>query len=225
MFTPNGTDYVWLILVVALLGAVGGVGAELMQNRGNVSGAIQLPRPGATGSSLVDLGVVATAILGAIAAVAVLYVLPPTTTTISSSGAATTNYEIVKGVALSVLAGSAGRGLLTSLQSRLQASASQQQAEAAVRVARTQAEGLASEAATAARTAVQEQVAARVPDLHRAMAETERSGQPVSATAPQVSAVVDSIVDGAAQRVAESTQAKADVAKQTIADAAPMAAA
>jgi hypothetical protein len=221
MITPTGTDFAWLILVVALLGAAGGVAAELLQNRGNVTGAVQLPMH-ATGSRLVDLGVVGSMIIGAVAAVAVLYLVPPTTTTAATaSTAATTSYDIVKGVALSILAGSAGRALLTSLQSRLLASAGQQQAQAAVRVGAAQVDGAAKDVQASAREAFQSEVATHLPELQKALVAAQQAGEPLSATATQT--VVDSIVDGAAQKVGESAQARAETAKDAIASAAPVA--
>jgi hypothetical protein len=223
MITPTGADFAWLILVVALLGAGGGIAAELLQNRGNVTGAIQLPTH-ATGSRLVDLGIVGSMIIGAVAAIAVLYVIPPTTATAAAaSNATTTSYDIVKGVALSILAGSAGRGLLTSLQSRLLASAGLQQAQAAVKVGSAQVDGAVKEVQASAQQAFQSEVATRLPELQQALVAAQQAGQPVPTTAPQVTAVVDSIVAGAAQKVGQSARARAETAKDAIASAAPVA--
>ncbi len=147
MVTLHGWGYALAIGIVAALGAVGGVAAELLQPRaGDTTCAIQLPKRDSA-AGVVNLGVVGSVLLGAIAGVAVLYFFPPTTT---SAPSGSQSYDIVKGVALSLIAGSAGRSLLTGLQARLLASEKVQQARLTADVASNQIQRQAETAAPAA---------------------------------------------------------------------------
>ncbi len=156
MVTPHGWDYALLLLGAAILGAIGGFAAELMQTRGKVTGAIAWPRRRKGPPRLTEFGWIGSVILGAIAGVAILYFLPPTT---AATPGAAPSYDVVKGVALALIAGSAGRALLTSMQARLLANLNEQQARNTAAVGTTQIEHQADaapkDAATAVTTALQ----------------------------------------------------------------------
>jgi hypothetical protein len=133
MVTPHGWELAFVPLVAGVVGAIGGLVADLLQTRGTITGAVELPGRVVDDQRLLELGLWASVILGAAAAIAVLYFLPPT---VVSNGE--TQYDVVKGIALALLAGSAGRTVLTSAQARLLASLKDQQARAAADVAATQ---------------------------------------------------------------------------------------
>jgi hypothetical protein len=108
------TTFIWLI--AAAVGAVGGLGAELLLQRADNTGTVEIPGR-LKGTRFVDLGFPASLILGAIAAVAILYFFPPVTEKIiaGSTGAppqTTQEYDLV--VALSLIVGSAGPAFLST---------------------------------------------------------------------------------------------------------------
>jgi len=115
-------DMVAVLAVTAACGAVGGLVHELLRTHGKQDGMLEKPhRKGL----YVILGWGASVIVGAVAAIAILYFISPgqTITTTGTGGAkiTTSNYDLIKVVALALIAGSAGASLLTSLQSRLAA--------------------------------------------------------------------------------------------------------
>ena len=116
-----------------------------------------------------DLGFSASLILGAIAAVAILYFFPPAVEeiTISADGEApetTTEYDLVKIVALSLIVGSAGPAFLSTAQSRIMAALNAQQAQTAVDTGINQVDQMVESAKAAVPAAVQEAVAANIPN-------------------------------------------------------------
>jgi hypothetical protein len=137
--TLNTTgDYVVLLLVAAGVGAIGGFGAALVPTS---SPGVNNPR-WLTG-----------AIVGAIAAVAVLLVLPgtkETTLTLQGHAVTSTSWSLLRVVPVSLVAGWAGPKVLASLQDRLAAAAKEAQLEATAKVAKTQVEQVASVAHAAA---------------------------------------------------------------------------
>src|SRR5215213_1367116 len=131
-------DYVWLFVVAGLLGATGGLAYELMQSRLGDTGMVERPtrKPG-----YLDLGFWASLLIGAIAAVAALWVFPPeANTTVEQGGrtTTTTEYDLIKLVGLSLIIGSAGSSFLTALQARALARVKAQEAEITRRVANEQ---------------------------------------------------------------------------------------
>src|SRR5688572_23361121 len=79
-----------------------------------------IERPMKVGKGYVDLGVFASAIVGAVAAVAALWIFPPEITNVTADGTTTTTtrYDIVKVVGLSLIVGSAGGSFLIAMQAR-----------------------------------------------------------------------------------------------------------
>ncbi|HEY2258810.1 MAG TPA: hypothetical protein VGH45_03820 [Solirubrobacteraceae bacterium] len=193
MVTPHGWGLVLVVIVAAVVGAAGGVLAELLQTRGTITGALELPGHIEGRPNLLELGLLSSVILGAGAGVAILYFIPPTVTINGD-----TSYDVVKGVALTLLAGSFGRTVLTSLQARLIASLKDQQARSTADVAATQLERQAKGAEADAVAAVRQAVAGHVdPDK------------------------VDQIAQSAAAAVAVRAQGRADDAKNAVAAVAP----
>lgn len=157
MIALNATsDYVVMIVVAALCGAIGGFGFELIQSRritsagitsapaeGAVeeSGSLQVPRWLAN-QSYYDLGFWAAVVVGAIAAVGTLYFLAPTVsiTIEQANGASTTSlqYDLIKLIALSLLVGTAGQSVLTSMQARVLAAITAQKLDSKAKVAAKQ---------------------------------------------------------------------------------------
>jgi hypothetical protein len=140
-------DYLVLFAIAASLGAIGGLGAELLQSRRGQTGLIELPH-GSGSSHYRDWGVWADVVLGAIAAVAALWVFPPEVhTTVEEGGGVTSvsQYDLIKVVGLSLIIGSAGSSVLTALQARALARVKEQEAEVTRNVATNQLEAIKQE--------------------------------------------------------------------------------
>lgn len=125
--------YLGILLVAALFGGIGGLAFELLQTRDKDTGALEQPKMLEQGGrSYRDLGWFASVILGAIAAVAVLYIFPPQITVDPTGNAApTVYYDFVQLAALSLIVGSAAGGFLSALQARVLATVNQQRAQVA----------------------------------------------------------------------------------------------
>lgn len=139
-------DYVGLFLLAAGLGGVGGVAYELMLNRGGDTGRIELPR--GAGKRFFDLGLAASVIIGAVAAVAALWVFPPTIKTMVDAAGktiTTTEYDLIKVVGLSLVIGSAGSSFLSALQARALAKVKEQEANVTKTVAKNQIDAIGAE--------------------------------------------------------------------------------
>jgi hypothetical protein len=193
MITPHGWGLAVVLLVAAIAGAAGGVLAELLQTRGGITGALEMPSHAPNDPKLLELGLLASVVLGAGAGVVILYFLPPTVTVNGQ-----TSYDVVKGVALALLAGSFGRTVLISLQSRLLAGLREQQARSTAAVAATQLDRQAKAAADDTEAAVKQ-----------ALAEHGAPG------------ATDQITKQVVKAVAERAHGRAQDAKQTVAAVAP----
>jgi len=145
MVELTGTwDYIGLFALATVLGAVGGLAFELLQAHRGQTGWIELPHP-IRDSHYKDWGVVANIVIGAIAAVAALWVFPPAVkTSVDAAGKAvtTTLYDVVKVVGLSLIVGSAGSSFLSALQARALAVVKDQQAKTTQQVATDQLDAL-----------------------------------------------------------------------------------
>jgi hypothetical protein len=117
-------DFWWTLLVTLAAGAAGGVVYELLMLQGNIE-KHHKPKPGevtekniyANPDFMYDLGIWARIIIGALAAVAALFVLSPSTA-----------FGLV---ATAIIAGSAGTAVFRSLQDRLSTALAQQETAAA----------------------------------------------------------------------------------------------
>jgi hypothetical protein len=133
-------DYLGLFCLAGLLGAIGGLAYELMQARRGQAGWVELPRPVQRGRYR-DWGVWANLTIGAIAALAALWVFPPEVkTTIDAAGksTSTTEYDVIKVVGLSLIIGSAGSSFLAAMQARALALVKDQEAKQTRKVAEQQ---------------------------------------------------------------------------------------
>jgi hypothetical protein len=189
----NDADYVYMLLVGAAVGALGGLGAELLLKRAGSTGTMAMPHR-LQDTNIVDVGFPASLILGAIAAVAVLYFFPPVVEKIASgvNGAAptTTNeYDLAKLVPLSLIVGSAGPAFLATAQSRLMSALNAQRAGTAVDTGKNQVDQIAASATAAVTGAVQQAVSQHMPTVDASVvqevAETA-SASLESALKPQV---------------------------------------
>ncbi len=140
MITLNGSsDFLMLFLVTAGAGMVGGFAAELLLTRNGETGAFELP---ARKGAVFDLGGFAPVLVGAVVGVAILVVFPPETTIVANStdGSTTTTrgYDIVRLVATSLVAGSAGGTVLSGLQARVSAAVNESRVQFTAEAAKQQ---------------------------------------------------------------------------------------
>lgn len=123
-------DYLLMVTVAAAGGLVGGLAAELLLSRDGQTGAFELP---GRRTGLFDLGGFATLVVGAVAGVAILLVLPATATVVTTGADGTTttaaSFDLVRLVATTLVAGSAGGSVLTALQSRVTAAINEARVE------------------------------------------------------------------------------------------------
>lgn len=136
----DGYDYAVMLGVAALCGAFGGFVFELLQRRDGNPGKIELPKRYKGMTPLYDLGWLASVIVGAVAAVAILYFFPPVLNIEANGQAATATlqYDLIKLVALSLITGSAGGSVLSALQARVLAKLNEQKAQSTRAVSETQ---------------------------------------------------------------------------------------
>ena len=124
----SSSDFVTMLVVAAVCGAVGGVVGQLMA-------MLQLnPVPTSwTGLFTPPLGWIANPVVGAVAAVIALYFLAPITTTVTQQpdGASVTthSYDLIKLVALSLVVGTAGTTFIAAAQARILAAVNEQKVQ------------------------------------------------------------------------------------------------
>jgi len=106
-------QYIVMLLVAGGVGAVGGVGAALIEGKTKLAA-----NPPEKGNWLLDS--VACVVLGGIAAIAVLYFFLPTKEIVPAGGGKPEQfYELIKLVPLSLIVGSAGTVFLQNFQQRV----------------------------------------------------------------------------------------------------------
>ena len=133
-------DYAGLFGLAALLGGLGGLGYELMQARRGQTGMVEMPHS-TRGGRYRDWGVWANIVIGAIAALAALWIFPPeikTTVNAAGKSVTTTEYDVIKVVGLSLIVGSAGSSFLSAMQARALALVKDQEAKQTGKVAQEQ---------------------------------------------------------------------------------------
>ncbi len=192
-------DYVIMLLVAAGVGAIGGLGAELLIKRSEVTGTIEIPHS-LRGTQLIALGLPASMIVGGIAAVAVLYFFSPVSETVisSASGIATVThtYDLVKLVPLALIVGSAGPAFLASAQSRLASALNAQKVESIAGAAKNQISQVEESAKAAVPGAIRKALAEELPGTDAAtlqrVADTA-TGALADELAPQVQVAQDQI--------------------------------
>lgn len=182
MIQLNGVwDYVSMLLLAAVMGAVGGVVWELIQNRRRNTGTIELWGK-LPGSRLFDLGGAASVIIGAVAAVIILLFFPPevriAVEAADGTSRTTTHYEIVKLISLSLLAGSAGSTFITAAQARIMAALSEQKAQAVSRVAQEQIKNMGEDTKAELKREFQSAIDKRLPELGELVEQAAEESSP-----------------------------------------------
>jgi len=136
-------DYLFVFLLAAIAGVVGGLAAELLLSRDGETGTFELP---ARKGALFDLGGFAPLLVGGVVGVAILIVFPPETTIVTNTTDGTTTafraYDTVRLVATSLVAGSAGGSVLSALQARVTAAVNESRVQFTAAAAEQQLEQL-----------------------------------------------------------------------------------
>src|SRR5215211_2383872 len=114
----TSADWTWLLVLAAALGALGGLTYELIQIRRRNNEALNTASMLAQTNMPWPASLIIGAVVGAVAALAVLYIFPPWTATVTEAANGTTTtdyrYDVIKLVSLAVIAGSAGESLLNA---------------------------------------------------------------------------------------------------------------
>lgn len=111
----------WAILIAAIAGLIGGLIYELMQARLGESGMVEFGsrQAGENGRRYVDLGALASLLIGAVAAVVFLYFMPPTEFLESDTQRVVRReYDAFRLIPATLLVGSAGGAFMTAMQER-----------------------------------------------------------------------------------------------------------
>ncbi len=156
-------DYALVFLVAGLAGLCGGLASELLLNHNGETGEFQVP---SRNGGFIDLGGFATLIVGAVVGVAILIVYPPQTTIVTSGAGGSTisqSYDVVRLVATSLVAGSAGGSVLTALQARVVAAVNESRVQFALAAGQQQVDQVAQQAKDQLATAVSQLAAANPP--------------------------------------------------------------
>jgi hypothetical protein len=159
-------DYVWMVVIAAGLGAIGGLGAELLLQRADNTGTLEIPGR-LRGTRFFDIGFPASLILGAIAAVAILYFFPPVVEKViveaGKEPRTEHEYDLVRLIALSVIVGSAGPAFLSTAQARVMSALNAQKVGTAVDTGQAQVDQVVESAKAAVPAAVQKAFAENMP--------------------------------------------------------------
>lgn len=190
-------DIILVIAVAAIAGGIGGFAYQLLQIRGKETGAIE--RPHKLRGNIIDLGWIASVILGAIVAVAALYVFPPLQevkiTAANGQETTTQNYDVTKLVALSLILGSAGGTFLSALQGRVLSAINEQKAQVAATVGKAQVEQVKNNVAADTKTALQQNLLPEIAKIanQQAVSDPQKTAQMLTdqLTAQIISAVQD----------------------------------
>jgi hypothetical protein len=198
-------DYVYMILIAAGVGAIGGFGGELLMSRADNTGAVEMPGR-LPGTRFVDIGFPASIIIGAVAAVAILYFFPPVVETITAgaNGAepeTSHEYDLVKLVALSLIVGSGGPAFLQTAQSRVMAALNAQKAADTEEAGKTAVDQVKESAVSGMEGAVMKAVNEHAPNMD---ADTRTK-----------------MAESATQSLKDTLKPQVDVAKDQIAAAGP----
>jgi hypothetical protein len=202
----NTSDTVVMLAIAAGAGLLGGLGAALLELR----------RPGEAACRFSWCSLISSILLGAIAAVAILYFFPPTQETVSTAAGGetvTTEYDLTKLVALALIVGSAGPAFLAALQSRTLALANAEQVAAATQATAKQAvSSVADQAATLAKAGVSA-AATQIQETLQQAGQAPLSGE-------QVNEVVNQLADQAQAAVADGLEPHVESAQRSISAAA-----
>ena len=206
----NTSDYLIVFGLAAVAGLIGGLAAELLLTREEESGMFEAPHKTAKGNW--DFGGFAALIIGAVVGVAILIVFPPETTIVTSAAGATTTtrgYDLVRLVATSIVAGSAGGSVLSSLQARLTAAVNAAQVELTAEQGKKQAETVAENAAKQAETQIREALAKVSGSAPQAQPRSVGGGPGGALSTPQMTPQVSA--EAAADEAVAAFRANLDV--------------
>jgi hypothetical protein len=238
-------DYVHLFIWAAVFGAVGGLAYELLQVRSGDTGSLELP--GKRGARYLDIGFLASLIVGAIAAIAISYFFTPEVLvkeTVNGSPAVITKWQIVKVIPLSILVGSAGGAFLDAMRKRVMGQLTSQKLAATQGAAETAVNQLAEAAKTANKGALattrtqimaeaDKAIGAATEEIPAPVAEQLKAAAVGTAQEQQVATLLDARaataqetrveavrdqVESAVQRTAESTSQEIDAHKDAALD-------
>ncbi|MFL6109193.1 MAG: hypothetical protein ACJ716_05955 [Marmoricola sp.] len=114
----------WAVLIASVAGAVGGLVYDLMLTRLGDAGLLELlSRQESRGGKrrYIDIGFLASLLVGAVAALGFLYFMTPdvTTVTIKGKSMTTREYDPFKLIAASLIVGTGGSAFITGMQQRL----------------------------------------------------------------------------------------------------------
>ena len=211
-------DYVVLILVAALAGLVGGLAAYGLQSA--VAGE---EVNGGQGQLAFGWSI----LLGAVAAVAFLYFFPPQLTVKDTgpTGKITTSsqYDLIKTVALGLIVGSGGRAFLAAMQARALATLRGDEARA-LATQRGEEKNRVTEVGKQAVQQTANVVTAKVPKhvqtvVTQHLSELNQATQPGTdpvASAQQVQTVVDNIKKEVEEAVTNEARGEVDATKNLI---------
>lgn len=233
-------DYVAMLLIAGIFGSIGGLAFELVQVRqaaaagpaataggaaGTASGAIELPHRIVSKERLYDVGFFASLVIGAVAAVGALYFFPPqvsiAVTGTDGTTKTTTQYDVVRLVALALIVGSAGPSFLTQMQSRIQAALSEKKAQTTADVSTQQIQELKESAKQGVRSAVTAALLAQREEVSRTVENVARAAAvgdvEAKEKADEVLGLVQSVVERATDRFDADFEVRATQAKEAIA--------
>jgi len=169
----DGADFALLFTLAAIFGAIGGFVYDLLQTRsGGDTGAIELPT--ALSSRYHDWGVFASVIVGAVAAVAAIWLFPPLErVTTSAEGITSTvkEYGYDRLIPLSLIIGSAGSSFLTAFQAKALALVKKAEADQTRAVAEAELNAVVEEARSKGKISTDD-LAARVESAKQTLAAT-----------------------------------------------------
>jgi hypothetical protein len=205
MVTLSSTsDIVIMLVVAALVGLFAGIGGGLIELR-------REPKSGKSAWATVG----ACVLLGAIAAVAILYFFPPEETIkeTTAGGAETTvqQYNLTKLVALALIVGSAGSSFLSAMQNRALALTNAQKAEAMTATGVQAVNVVGGQLSAVTQTSVE---ATATKPIQKAL--EKASPKPQKISAELVSDVVKAVAAGAQASASKSIDTAVGEAQNTI---------
>ncbi len=118
-------DWWWAIAIAGGSGALGGLVYDMLLTRHGDSGLLELfskQAPGRGSRNYIDVGFLASILVGIVAAVGFLYFLTPeikTVTDAQGSTDVTRSYDPFKLIAASLIVGTGGAAFITAMQERL----------------------------------------------------------------------------------------------------------
>lgn len=217
-------DYVWMIVVAAVLGAIGGIGFEFGRARSGETSSLVAPAWWPNWKYL-DFGFFASVLLGAMAAVVALYFFAPEMPVKAEVGGEEvikTRWQITKLVPLSLIIGFSGRAFLDAAQARviarLQEEAKTRTQDVGTRVAEQVGEAGRSAAAQATTEFAKRLQPAVSEAVHAASAERPAEADPEKHLS-KVQDTIDTAISQAVRDVDASLTKQVEAAQQVIAAA------